>query len=237
MLDVVNNNRLFAPSWHEDLDRLIVIAVGALIQTPDALSTHFPPINMSGFLSAAARVCLTAFMTASIAPHSLRANSAGRPVCGQVRPPHQRSGIACLWILRNMFVCPSGRAMRLGRIDLVSKRGRGRSREQATTTTTAAGEPLAGLTFFVKDMECRQADIGNFILAERNFLTHCGVARRRIWSRPGCCGHSARHRQRQSGRSQNRYGFATVRGSLHARHLNSPGQERPFDSKGNASAR
>jgi hypothetical protein len=28
-----------------------------------------------------------------------------------------------------MFVRPSGRAMRLGRIDLVSKRGRGRSRE------------------------------------------------------------------------------------------------------------
>ena len=41
------------------------------------------------FLSAAAslRVCVTAVMTASIAPHSLRANSAGRPVCGQVRPP------------------------------------------------------------------------------------------------------------------------------------------------------
>jgi hypothetical protein len=28
-----------------------------------------------------------------------------------------------------------------------------------------------------------------------------------------------------------------VGGLLHARHLNSPGQERPFDSTGNASAR
>jgi hypothetical protein len=54
----------------------------------------------------------------------------------------------------------------LGRIDLVSKRGRRRAREQATTTTTAAGGPLAGLIFVVEDMECRQADIGNFILAE-----------------------------------------------------------------------
>ena len=72
---------------------------------------------------------------------------------------------------------------------------RRRAREQATTTTTAAGEPLAGLIFVVEDMECRQADIGNFMLAERNFLTHCYVARRRIWSRPGGCGHSARQRR------------------------------------------
>ena len=67
---------------------------------------------------------------------------------------------------------PSSLAMWLGRIDLVSERGRGRSREQATTTTTAAGEPFTGLTFLVENMECRQADIENFILAERNFLTH-----------------------------------------------------------------
>jgi hypothetical protein len=33
-------------------------------------------------------------------------------------------------------------------------------------TTTAAREPLAGSTFFVEDMERRQADIGNFLLAE-----------------------------------------------------------------------
>jgi hypothetical protein len=114
----------------------------------------------------------------------------------------------------------------LDRIDIVSERGRGRSREQATTTTTAAGEPLAGLTFIVNDMECCQANIGNFILVDRNFLTHCGVAHRRIWSRPDCCRHCARHCQRQSRRSQNRYGFTAMRGLLHTRHLNSPGQER-----------
>ncbi len=28
-------------------------------------------------------------------------------------------------------------------------------------------------------------------VSARNFLTHCGVARQRIWSRPRCCGHSA----------------------------------------------
>ena len=94
-----------------------------------------------------------------------------------------------------MFVRPASLAMWLGRIDLVSERGRGRSREQATTTTTAAGEPFTGLTFLVENMECRQAHIGNFILAERNFLTHCCVSRRRIRSRAGCCGHSARQRQ------------------------------------------
>ena len=137
-----------------------------------------------------------------------------------------------LWILRNMFVRSSCLAMWLGRIDLVSERGRGRSREQATTTTTAAGEPLTGLTFLVENMECRQADVGNFILAERNFLTHGCVSRRRIRSQYGSCGHSARERQRQSGRSQNRYGFAALRGLFHARHLNSPGQERTLDSTG-----
>ena len=65
----------------------------------------------------------------------------------------------------------------------------------ATTTTTAAGEPFTGLTFLVENMECRQAHVGNFILAERNFLTHCYVSRRRIRSGAGCCGHSARQRQ------------------------------------------
>jgi hypothetical protein len=142
---------------------------------------------------------------------------AGRPVCRrgcQIGVP--------LRILRNMFVPPSGRATRLGRIDIVSERGRGRSREEATTTTTATREPLAGLTFFVEDMEGRQADIGNFLLAERHFQTDCGVARRRIWSRPGCYRHSTRQRQRQSGRSQNRYGFSPLRGLLHPRHLDSP---------------
>jgi hypothetical protein len=64
------------------------------------------------------------------------------------------------------------RPPRRGRIGIVSERGRRRSREQATTTTTAAGEPLAGPAFFVEDMECRQADIGNFLLAERDLTAH-----------------------------------------------------------------
>jgi hypothetical protein len=32
VLDVVNNNWLFAPSWHEDLHGFVVIAVGALVE-------------------------------------------------------------------------------------------------------------------------------------------------------------------------------------------------------------
>jgi hypothetical protein len=32
MLRVVNDNWLFAPSWHENFDSFIVIAVGALVE-------------------------------------------------------------------------------------------------------------------------------------------------------------------------------------------------------------
>ena len=130
-----------------------------------------------------------------------------------------------LWILRNMFVRSSCLAMWLGRIDLVSERGRGRSCEQATATTAAAGEPFTCLVFLVENMERRQADIGNFILAERNFLTHGCVSPRRIRSRYGCCGHSACERQRQSGRSQKGHSFTStvsLGGLLRARHRNSP---------------
>jgi hypothetical protein len=52
-------------------------------------------------------------------------------------------------------------------MDIVSEDGRWRSREQATTTTTATREPVAGLTFFVEDMERRQADIGNLFSGGR----------------------------------------------------------------------
>ena len=64
-----------------------------------------------------------------------------------------------LWLFPNVLVRRPDRRGRRGRIGIVSERGRGRSREQATTATTAAGEPLAGLAFFVGDMECRQADM------------------------------------------------------------------------------
>ena len=93
-----------------------------------------------------------------------------------------------------MCVPPSGRATGSRRIDIVSERGRGRPREQATSATTAARKPLAGLTFFVKDMERHQADIGNFFLAEHSFLTDGGVTRRRVRSRPGYYGRSTRQR-------------------------------------------
>jgi hypothetical protein len=67
------------------------------------------------------------------------------------------------------------RTDRRWRIGIISERGRGRSREQATTTTTAAGEPLAGVAFFVEDMECRQTNLGNFLLAQCNFVSHSCV--------------------------------------------------------------
>jgi hypothetical protein len=66
------------------------------------------------------------------------------------------------WLFSNVLVRRIDRRWRIG---IVSKRGRGRSREQATTATTAAGEPLAAVAFSVEDMECRQTDLGKFFLA------------------------------------------------------------------------
>ena len=46
--------------------------------------------------------------------------------------------------------------------------------------------------FLVENIECRQVDVGDFLLVERDFATHHGILRQRIrnW-RSGCCGHSA----------------------------------------------
>ncbi len=107
-----------------------------------------------------------------------------------------------LWLFPNVLVRRPDRRGRRGRIGIVSERRRGRSREQATTTTTAAGEPLAGLAFFVEDMECRQADIGNFLLAQCNFVSHSCAARQQIRCRRTADSlSSTRQRQRQPGRS------------------------------------
>ena len=47
--------------------------------------------------------------------------------------------------------------------------------------------------FLVENIECRQVDVGDFLLVERDFVTHYGILRQHIrnW-RSGCCGHSAR---------------------------------------------
>jgi hypothetical protein len=186
-------------------------------------SSSYCRFDRSGFQQYRRYQCAHDQLSISVSKHARRCYST--PLADPFADWCDRHIGATLGILRNMFVPSSSRAMRLGRIDIVSERGRWRSREQATTTTTATREPFAGLTFFVEDMERRQADIGNFLLAERHFMTDCGVACRRIWSRPRYR-HSTRQRQRQSGRSQNRYGFAPLRRLLYSRHLDSPGQER-----------
>jgi hypothetical protein len=64
------------------------------------------------------------------------------------------------------------RMWRLKRIGFCSGHRRWRSREQAATTTATARELLAGVAFFVEDMEGRQADIGKFVFVERDFPIH-----------------------------------------------------------------
>src|SRR6516162_10276617 len=64
-------------------------------------------------------------------------------------------------------------------------------------------DPRHRVVLLVKDVEGRQADIGNFFLTEEEFVMGCGVLHRQIHfrssSRRGC---SAGHCQRHSGDSQ-----------------------------------
>ena len=48
MLDVVHDDRLFAPGRHEDLDGLIVIAVGALVERERSTRSSFKGQVQSG---------------------------------------------------------------------------------------------------------------------------------------------------------------------------------------------
>jgi hypothetical protein len=132
---------------------------------------------------------------------------------------------------------------RLGRRGIVSRSGRvlktGTALPSQTcelATGTAKGNwPLAGSErpnpFFVKDVECRQAKVEDFLFMEDDFAALSCVARHRIerWRRV-CQGCSARQRQRQSRRPQNRNGFSATRslGSLlSARHCRTlPGYPR-----------
>jgi hypothetical protein len=85
----------------------------------------------------------------------------------------------------------------------------------AASAAAASGELHAGLmraaALLVEDVECRQADIGDFFFTERD--RRCGVARgRHIRCRPdGRRGSSARERQGKPSRSQHRYGFRPTR--------------------------
>jgi hypothetical protein len=98
----------------------------------------------------------------------------------------QLGSIILLWLFPNLLVRRPRRTGPRG-IGIAPERGRGRPREQATTTTTAAGEPLAGMAFFVEDMECRQADVENFLFTERDLVAHASVACQRIQRRRRNC--------------------------------------------------
>ena len=112
----------------------------------------------------------------------------------------------------------------------------------STATTTAAAatsdELYAGPqccdVFFVEDVERRQADVGDFLLGESDFVAHSSVRRRHIRRRPTGC--AARQRERQTGGPQHWQSFASalsLRSLLRARHpghLHTSGQcsDRPF---------
>jgi hypothetical protein len=114
----------------------------------------------------------------------------------------------------------------------------------STATTAAAAtaatpdELYAGSqccdVFFVEDVERRQADVGDFLLGESDFVAQSSVRRRHIRCRPTGC--AARQRERQTGGPQHRQSFApalSLRSLLRARHrghLHTFGQcsDRPF---------
>jgi hypothetical protein len=80
-------------------------------------------------------------------------------------------------------------ATRLGRIGIASGRGRPlntgtalprQAREQATRLAKGDGpfaSPERPNPFFVEDGECRQADVGDFLLTESEFVTRSSVLR------------------------------------------------------------
>ena len=116
----------------------------------------------------------------------------------------------------------------------------------SSTATTAAAAATAATSdelyagsqccdvFFVEDVERRQADVGDFLLGESDFVAHSSVRRRHIRRRPTGC--AARQRERQTGGPQHRQSFASalsLRSLLRARHrghLHTSGQcsDRPF---------
>jgi hypothetical protein len=83
--------------------------------------------------------------------------------------------------------------------------------------------------FFVTNIECRKAEVGDFLLTEHDFVTHYRIACRRIGSlRAGCCRRSAGQRQRQSSSPQSRRDFAPA---LSFRSLFCARHERCFPTK------
>jgi hypothetical protein len=89
------------------------------------------------------------------------------------------------------------------------------SATSATASATSGklfAEPGCSGVLLVEDIERPQADVGDFLLIESDFVTRCvtrcDVARRHIRCRSGgSCGCAARQRQRHADDSQHRYGF------------------------------
>jgi hypothetical protein len=82
----------------------------------------------------------------------------------------------------------------------------------------AAGRQCSAI-FFVEDIERRQADVGDFLFGESNFVAHSSVRRRHIHCRSSGC--AAPQRERQTGGPQRRQGSApslSLRRLFRARH-------------------
>jgi hypothetical protein len=100
------------------------------------------------------------------------------------------------------------------------------SAASATSAASAAsGKPFAKSgrsgVFLVEDVECPQADVGDFFLTESD-LGREGIPRRHIRGRhSGCCGCPARQRQGHTDNPNHRYGFLRIfslRSTLRLRH-------------------
>ena len=62
--------------------------------------------------------------------------------------------------------------------------------------------------FFVENVECRKADVDDFVFTKDNFVAHSSLASHRIKHRRcGCEGCFVRQRQRQPGSPQSRDSF------------------------------
>jgi hypothetical protein len=129
--------------------------------------------------------------------------------------PQSRALRAFPALPRTRVFVPGGDRI-IWRVDIAPERrrsGNSPSRTACAAAATAAAAASSGKScaghqcsgaFFVEDIECRQADLGDLLLTESGLVARSGVPRRNIRCRSTDCGRSARQRQRQPGGPQDR---------------------------------
>jgi hypothetical protein len=108
----------------------------------------------------------------------------------------------------------------------------------ASAPTAAASAPLgypfiepgSSHVFPVEDIECREADVGDFLLLESKQRSRCSRWRRSVRCRRNCGRCTASHRQRHPCGPPNRQGFLStfpLRSLFRARHSDPPASRGP----------